>query len=159
MLIYFAGPLFNQAERAFNSSLTAKLETHGFQVFLPQRDGVELTEGQFRDLSELELSRFIFKIDRGQILKADIFLMMLDGRGQDEGTCLELGIAHENKYIDNREKLLIGYFTDMRVFAKKFRLNAMLIGALDCVVENDKDLIQKIQEYRNKALSHIELPG
>ena len=148
MIIYFAGPLFSQAERGFNAYLTAKLENLGFQVFLPQRDGIELTEALFNELSEQELSKKIFNIDRNEILKADIFLMMLDGRGQDEGTCLELGIAHENKYINNREKFLVGFLTDMRVFAEKFRLNAMLTGALDCVVDNEIDLFQKIEDFK-----------
>jgi len=148
MLIYFAGPLFNQAERVFNTYLTAKLENLGFQVFLPQRDGIELTEALFNELSNQAISKKIFNIDRNEILKADVFLMILDGRGQDEGTCLELGIAHENKYINNREKLLVGFLTDMRVFAEKFRLNAMLTGALDCVVDNEIDLFQKIEDFK-----------
>ena len=148
MLIYFAGPLFSQAERVFNTYLTAKLENLGFQVFLPQRDGIELTEALFNELSNQAISKKIFNIDRNEILKADVFLMILDGRGQDEGTCLELGIAHENKYINNREKLLVGFLTDMRVFAEKFRLNAMLTGALDCVVDNEIDLFQKIEDFK-----------
>jgi nucleoside 2-deoxyribosyltransferase len=147
MLIYFAGPLFNQAEREFNAHLTSKLENLGFQVFLPQRDGIELTKTLLNELSDQELSKKIFHTDRNQILKANIFLMILDGRGQDEGTCVELGIAHENKYINNQKKLLIGFLTDMRVFAEKFRLNAMLTGALDYIVDNEKDLLQKIKDF------------
>lgn len=147
MLIYFAGPLFSQAERAFNTYLTTKLEHLGFQVFLPQRDGIELTEALFNELSDQERSKKIFNIDRNQILKANIFLMILDGRGQDEGTCVELGIAHENKYRNKQEKLLIGFLTDMRVFAEKFRLNAMLTGALDCIVDNEIDLFQKFEDF------------
>ena len=147
MLIYFAGPLFSQAERIFNIYLTTKLENLGFHVFLPQRDGIELSEALFHELSDQELSKKIFNIDRNQILKADIFLMILDGRGQDEGTCVELGIAHENKFARNKEKLLIGFLSDMRVFAEKFRLNAMLTGALDCIVDNEIDLMQKIEDF------------
>jgi len=41
MRIYLAGPLFCQAERAFNLQLAEKLEERGLTVFLPQRDGVE----------------------------------------------------------------------------------------------------------------------
>ncbi len=47
MLIYFAGPLFSQAERHFNQQLTQKLEQAGFQVFLPQRDGPEMDKPLF----------------------------------------------------------------------------------------------------------------
>lgn len=41
MLIYFAGPLFSTAERSFNTQLAEELERNEFEVFLPQRDGVE----------------------------------------------------------------------------------------------------------------------
>jgi nucleoside 2-deoxyribosyltransferase len=37
MLIYFAAPLFSQAERQFNQAQTEKLEQLGYQIFLPQR--------------------------------------------------------------------------------------------------------------------------
>jgi hypothetical protein len=33
--IYFAGPLFSEAERSFNSRLTELLERANYQVFLP----------------------------------------------------------------------------------------------------------------------------
>jgi nucleoside 2-deoxyribosyltransferase len=38
MKIYFAGPLFNEAEKSFNLRLTEKLEKLNHKVFLPQRD-------------------------------------------------------------------------------------------------------------------------
>ena len=38
--LYFAGPLFNEAERQFNERLCAKIEEMGISVFLPQRDGL-----------------------------------------------------------------------------------------------------------------------
>ena len=46
--VYFAGPLFNQAEKDFNLELTGVLEEYGYEVFLPQRDGIEaaLLEGK-----------------------------------------------------------------------------------------------------------------
>jgi nucleoside 2-deoxyribosyltransferase len=148
MMIYLAGPLFCQAERAFNLDLTQKLEQHGFSVFLPQRDGIELSEDLFKELSEKELCKKIFDIDRDMLLKADIFLMILDGRVPDEGACVELGIAHESKYADGKEKLLIGYSTDMRVYAENFHLNAMLLGALDEWTDNEAELIDKIKTFQ-----------
>lgn len=41
VLVYLAWPLFSEAERRFNLELTYRLEAIGFEVFLPQRDGVE----------------------------------------------------------------------------------------------------------------------
>ena len=39
--IYYAGSLFNEAEKSFNIKLAHELEKDGFDVFLPQRDGGE----------------------------------------------------------------------------------------------------------------------
>jgi nucleoside 2-deoxyribosyltransferase len=148
MLVYFAAPLFCQAERDFNVNLTTKLEKSGFSVFLPQRDGVELSEDFLRDKAEKEICNEIFEFDRSKILEADIVLFIMDGRVPDEGLGVELGIAHENKFLRDQEKLLIGYSTDMRVFADMFKLNAMLLGALDDLVTNENDLFQKIKAFQ-----------
>lgn len=40
-MIFFSGPLFNSAEKQFNANLCKRIEALGFEVFLPQRDGVE----------------------------------------------------------------------------------------------------------------------
>jgi nucleoside 2-deoxyribosyltransferase len=39
MRLYVAGPLFSDAERAFNAGLAAAIERLGIEVFLPQREG------------------------------------------------------------------------------------------------------------------------
>ncbi len=46
--VYFAGPMFNHAEKDFNLKITNVLEEFGYEVFLPQRDGIEaaLLEGK-----------------------------------------------------------------------------------------------------------------
>ena len=46
--VYFAGPMFNHAEKDFNLKITNVLEECGDEVFLPQRDGSEaaLLEGK-----------------------------------------------------------------------------------------------------------------
>ncbi|MEJ2758722.1 MAG: nucleoside 2-deoxyribosyltransferase [Anaerolineales bacterium] len=150
MLIYFAGPMFCQAELEFNKNLVTSLERNGFSVFLPQRDGINPKGERFSNFSEKEICQEIFNFDRNELLKADILLMILDGRIPDEGACVELGIAHENKFVNNKEKLLIGYSTDMRVFADIFQINAMLNGALDYIVNNEDDLIEKIKEFQKE---------
>lgn len=50
--IYYAGPLFNDAERDFNIKLVHKLEKEGFEVFLPQRDGVEASKAEYVNLGK-----------------------------------------------------------------------------------------------------------
>ena len=149
MLIYFAAPLFCQAERAFNRQLTQKLEKRGFAVFLPQRDGVELGKPPYDEMSGDELCQAIFALDRDKVLGADILLFVLDGRVPDEGACVELGIAYGQKHLLQREKLLIGLQTDMRT-AYAFtgtKLNALIHGALDIIAENEDDLLAALEEY------------
>ena len=98
MFIYFAGPLFSEAERAFNARLAGKLEEKGYTVFLPQRDGLEINDPQESGMSLVEQRQAIFTLDRDKILEADVFLFVLDGRVPDEGACLELGIAYGQKF-------------------------------------------------------------
>lgn len=94
MLIYLAGPLFSEAERRFNSQLTEKLETLGFRVFLPQRDGVEREKPPYDAMTPEERRHATFHLDKAKITEADVFLFVLDGRVPDEGACVELGIAY-----------------------------------------------------------------
>jgi len=51
MLIYFAAPLFCQAERSFNLQLTQNWEKQGFTVFLPQRDGIENSKPPYNEMT------------------------------------------------------------------------------------------------------------
>jgi hypothetical protein len=54
MLVYFAAPLFSQAERHFNQCLTEKLELIGYKFFLPQRDGVERNKPPYDKMTREE---------------------------------------------------------------------------------------------------------
>ena len=92
--IYFAAPLFNEAEREYNLKLVTLLESYGYEVFLPQRDGFLAPELEGK--TEEEKTEMIFRKDRDEVLKADILFMVLDGRVPDEGACVELGIAYAN---------------------------------------------------------------
>jgi len=148
MLIYFAGPLFCQAEKTFNLKLTEKLEGMGFSVFLPQRDGIGPDKPLHVSLTGEDRVKKIFDTDRKKILQADIFLLVLDGRVPDEGACVELGIAYEQRCLTNKDKLLVGLKTDWRVFSSDFKINAMVLGALDCVLDSEIDLVQRLETFR-----------
>ena len=92
--VYFAAPLFSQSEKDYNLLLTKVLEDHGYEVFLPQRDGYLAAE--LAGKTEDELTQLIFEKDFSEVMKADIIFMLLDGRVPDEGACVELGIAYAN---------------------------------------------------------------
>lgn len=139
--VYFAGPLFNQAEKDFNLKLTQVLEEAGYEVFLPQRDGIEaaLLEGK----TEEEMIRMIFDLDSGEVQKADIIFMNLDGRVPDEGACVELGIAYAGG------KRCYGFKTDTRSVELGMDLNPMISGCMTKIFKNydGEKLIEEIRQY------------
>jgi hypothetical protein len=152
MLIYLAGPLFCQAERAFNLQLTQELEKQGFTVFLPQRDGIETNKPPYNEMTSDQICQAIFLADQDKIHESDIFLFILDGRVPDEGACVALGIAYSQKVLLKQDKLLVGLHTDLRG-AFPFlgvKLNPMIHSAFDHIAENDNELIKIIEAYKNE---------
>ncbi len=137
MRIYFAGPLFCQAERRFNAALCARLEAAGLSVFLPQRDGVEA--GAVADAAARR--RAIFATDRDQVYACDAFLFVLDGRVPDEGACVELGLAYAARQLAGRPRPLVGLMTDGRGAEPGGKLNAMVGEALDAVLDDEDALL------------------
>jgi nucleoside 2-deoxyribosyltransferase len=142
VLIYFAGPLFSEAERRFNLALTQRLEARGYEGFLPQRDGAERDRPPYDAMTPEERRQAMFRLDRSRILDSDVFLFVLDGRVPDEGACVELGIAHCQKYLQNGEKLLLGLHTDTRSAFVGARLNPMVRVPLDYVVDDEQTLLE-----------------
>lgn len=140
-MIYFAAPLFSEAELAFNADLCAALEAAGHEVFLPQRDGVEANKAPCSSMTPPERRRAMFALDRDRILACDVFLIVLDGRVPDEGACVELGLAHGHRLATGRERLIIGLHTDCRAAFPAAKLNPMVIGALDAVVDGRDALL------------------
>ena len=152
MHIYFAAPLFCQAEREFNLLLTGKLEERGFTVFLPQRDGVESSKPPYEKMSNDERRRAIFALDRDKILEADIFLFVLDGRVPDEGACVELLFAYSQKHLLGRDKLLVGLQTDSRAAFLGAKLNAIKFTSIHFNAAYEYDLIAVLEEYRQTGV-------
>ena len=120
--VYFAAPLFSQAERDYNLKITHILEDYDYQVFLPQRDGYLAPD--LSGLNEEEKAKKIFDKDYEEIMAADIFFGILDGRAPEEGVCVELGIAYANN------KRCYGFKTDARSVEIDMDLNPMISGCL-----------------------------
>ena len=138
--VYLAGPMFNHAEKDFNLKITEILEEFGYQVFLPQRDGVEAA--QLEGKTEEELIGIVFPLDVDEVKKADIIFMNLDGRVPDEGACVELGIAY------GLGKRCYGFKTDTRTVEYGMDLNPMISGCMIRIFKNfDGD--QMIEEIKN----------
>ncbi len=85
----------------------------------------------------------IFALDAGEVKKADIIFMNLDGRVPDEGACVELGIAYGSG------KRCYGFKTDTRSVELGMDLNPMISGCMTKIFKNfDGDqLIEDIKQY------------
>jgi nucleoside 2-deoxyribosyltransferase len=149
MLIYFAAPLFSQAERQFNQCLTEKLESIGYRVFLPQRDGVEASKPPYDKMTREERRAAMFHMDAAKIIESDVFLFVLDGRVPDEGACVELGMAYSYKMLQQPNKLLIGLHTDARAAFMGSKLNPMILIPLDYIAASENNLLQALEHYWN----------
>lgn len=149
MLVYFAAPLFSQAECYFNQYLTEKLEVLGYQVFLPQRDGVESDKSPYNKMTKEERRLAMFQIDTTKIMESDVFLFVLDGRVPDEGACVELGVAYTHKKLQHPNKFLIGLHTDARSAFIGSKLNPMLRVPLEYIAPTERQLLQVLEHYRN----------
>ena len=139
--VYFAAPLFNQSEKDYNLKITNILESYGYEVFLPQRDGYLAPEIQ--GMTQEEAMNKIFQKDLEEVLKADIIFIMLDGRVPDEGACVELGIGYANG------KRCYGFKTDARSVEFGLDLNPMITGCFEKLFYNlDGDkLIEELKQY------------
>ena len=131
MKIYFAAPLFSEAEREFNVKVTKELRKEGFDVFLPQEhsESIEIPD---TDEKRRKLLTGFFTNDIEAIDGCDILLIVLDGRVPDEGACFELGYAYA------RGKICVGLKTDSRV-SEMGTDNAMIVGSLGDNVVKDLD--------------------
>lgn len=143
MQVYFAGPLFNQAEREFNERACGLLEDRGYDVFLPQRDVGDIGELEMmEDDTEVgDVLQEIFEIDREGVLEADLVTATLDGRVPSEGTVIEAAIAYEHNIP------VVGLKTDRRVFAMDEPYNAMVYGVLDEIVNTPDELVTAVDNH------------
>ena len=107
--IYCAGPLFNEPERREMAEISVVLEGAGYETFLPQRDGLELSRLQ-PELSALDgdsvraaslIERAIFSLDAYKLLGwAHGVVVNLNGRVPDEGTVVEAALGwHSGKAV------------------------------------------------------------
>ena len=142
--VYFASPMFNHAEKEFNLKIVKVLEEFGYQVFLPQRDGIEAAKLEGK--TEEELIQMIFSLDAQEVKKADIVFMNIDGRVPDEGACVELGIAYGSG------KRCYGFKTDTHSVELGLDMNPMISGCMVKLFQNPdgEKLKEEIRQYLSK---------
>ena len=111
--VYLAGPLFSEAERAFNRTVRDLLQAHLFRVYLPQ----EAAEAPGR---EPGADSAIYESHVAALGDTDVVVAVCDGPDADSGTAWEMG------YATARGIPVIALRTDSRRFNAERRMNLML---------------------------------
>lgn len=113
--IYFAAPLFTQAERIWNQTLANTIveQDPKIEIFLPQIESEKAYINGGFDFAKVQ------QICLNGIDTSDVIVAILDGPDSDSGTCFECG------YAFSKGKKLIGIRTDLRA-GEDQGLNAML---------------------------------
>lgn len=130
--LYFASPLFCEAERGFNERLVEHLE-RWCDVFLPQRDGGLISDFVSAGMTSEDAYQRVFDRDIAAIRACDGVVINLDGRVVDEGAAFELGFAHA------LGKVCVGFSTDVRVLLT-WGLNPMITAPLSVILRSEAEL-------------------
>ncbi len=128
MLLYVAGPLFSEAERAWLGRLAARLRAEEFECFVPHE--------QFSEMTTLTPDE-VFRVDVDGVRSANALVAWLDGAAVDDGTACEVGMfAQLVASGDPRYVGIVGIATDLRLERRRSLvagdgLNLFVGGAID----------------------------
>jgi nucleoside 2-deoxyribosyltransferase len=157
MKLYFAGPLFTTAERAFNKQLADRLAAGGHEVLLPQERGPgdDATAGEGSDARVRSMSaREILLKNKRDLGAADAVVAIMDGPDPDAGTAWECGYA----YALGKPTVLLR--TDIRGVGDLTGspYSGMLTGSANAHVELPLASVEEAGVAVLRALDAVELP-
>lgn len=133
-IVYFAAPLFNPQELAFNERVCGVLENL-FMVHLPQRDGVLIPGNAHDEAQFANMSQVAYHSDLDAIRRSDVLFAILDGRVIDEGVAFELGFGVA------LGKQCVALLTDKRVLLAH-GINPMISGGLSKIFSSIEEVSQ-----------------
>lgn len=131
MNIYFAGPLFNDADRDYNAKVVKILRDCGYDVYLPQETGIIAD----MDTASPAMKREIFGKDLAYLMVADAVVVNTNGTDVDSGTAVEIGIAYM------KQKPIILLNTECRG-----RLNNMILQVMTYETRSIKELVKYLSD-------------
>jgi nucleoside 2-deoxyribosyltransferase/predicted secreted protein len=124
--VYLAAPLFSEAERSYNVSLTSLLKKNLFEVYLPQEAG---DDSDTRKESE---QQSLFAANLRELEDSDVVVAIIDGADADSGTAWEMGYAFAHK------KPVFALRTDFRRVGHHEHVNLMLEQSATVVTTTDQ---------------------
>ena len=152
--IYWAGRLFNQAERIWNRLCANELRALGYKVILPQEEVEKLNLPPGPALLDA-----IAKDCAQKVVDCLVALVNLDGPDADSGTSKEAGIKYENKRWTGRG-FAIGVRTDFRGNSEdpETGVNAMfrLLDSIVVYQDLDDDVHKLCQLIDERIMSLVQ---
>lgn len=118
LTVYWAAPLFTQAERLWNRRCAESLSARGYSVMLPQDEAMQCIRDGRVD------ARAVAELCYRQAIACDVMVAVLDGADSDSGTSIEAGLRVGHGRATNIPRLVIGIRTDFRA-SEDEQLNAM----------------------------------
>ena len=152
--VYCAGPLFNSCEKQEMAGIANLLDSKGYPVYLPHRDGMEfrnilpllVDRGHAHAEAANFLHKSIFALDVYQLaVECEAMVWNLNGRVPDEGAVSEAAIAW------TLGKPLVAYSDDARCLIEG-NFNPLLVGLVDFEVTDD---LQEIPLLLSEAVERI----
>jgi nucleoside 2-deoxyribosyltransferase len=145
MKIYFAGPLFSEAERDWLRATISKIESLAGQrgtkikIIFPYDLITQEEIDRLDDRAKVE----IFSRCKSHLDDADIVIALLDGSQVDDRTAWEIGYFYTRK---SPERKIIGIRTDFRRAGESEGavVNAMVECSCDWIVRSTKKLLTTI---------------
>lgn len=154
--IYLAGPFFNETQVATIKKLETLLESLGFEVYSPSRDGAKLDISN--DSAELRAQTFSDNIKH--LSSADIIVAVIDDK--DTGTVWEMGCRY-GRWLDRYHCLdgsqkddsrkdvpMIVTYTD-----HDYGVNLMLTESIACHCKGEAELQVYLQKVQNEGISQV----
>jgi|GEM_PF-672480 len=108
LTVYWAGPLFTQAERIWNRRCVTVLRQIGYSVVLPQEEAIQFIKPEGIDAGGIAELCYL------QARECDVMIVVLDGADSDSGACLEAGIKIGHRRASSAPSTIIGVRTDFR---------------------------------------------
>lgn len=148
MKIYFAGPLFSEAERDWiakaKGQILASANQAGIAITVCLPFDL-ITEEEIKLLGE-KARLEIFSRCRSNLEDSDIVIAILDGAQVDDGTAWEIGYFYA---IRSPKQKIIGIRTDFRRAGEceGARVNAMIECSCDWIVRSREELLETISQF------------
>lgn len=152
MKIYFAGPLFSEAERDWIRSNIRKIqvlaEEKGFKInIIFPYDLIAVEE---MDSLGDQAKQEIFRRCRSHLHDADMMIALLDGTQVDDGTAWEIGYFYRGR---TDHSPIVGIRTDFRPSGESNGsvVNAMIECCCDRIVRSSEEMLETLSELFSKG--------